>query len=45
MKGSVPCIEKQTILIDGVEQAITCYSGSNASVEDAWRKAREKAEK
>lgn len=32
--------EKQTILIDGVELTITCYSGSNISVEDAQRKAK-----
>lgn len=37
--------EKQNILIDGVEQDITCYGGSNVSVEDALRKAKEKAEK
>ena len=37
--------EKQTILIDGAEQTITCYGGSNVSVEDARRKAQEKAEK
>ncbi|HET6823727.1 MAG TPA: hypothetical protein VFH34_13855 [Anaerolineales bacterium] len=37
--------EKQTILIDGAGQTITCYGGSNVSVEDARRKAREKAEK
>ena len=38
-------IEKQTILIDGKSQEITCYGGSNVSVEDARIKAREKAEK
>lgn len=37
--------EKQTIPIDGLEQTITCYGGSNISVEDARRKAQEKAEK
>jgi hypothetical protein len=37
--------EKQTILIDGMEQGITCYGGSNISAEDARVKAREKAEK
>ena len=37
--------EKQTILMDGMQQAITCYGGSNVSVEDARRKAQEKAEK
>lgn len=37
--------EKQTILIDGVEQAITCYGGSNVSVDDARSRAKEKAEK
>jgi hypothetical protein len=38
-------IEKQTILIDGTEQQITCYGGSNISVEDAQARAKEKAEK
>ncbi len=38
-------IEKQKILIDGKQQEITCYGGSNISVEDARLKAREKAEK
>jgi len=38
-------IEKQRILIDGAEQEVTCYGGSNVSVEDARGKAREKAEK
>jgi hypothetical protein len=38
-------IEKQKILIDGVEQEVTCYGGSNVSVEDAQAKAREKAQK
>jgi hypothetical protein len=37
--------EKQTILVDGVELTLTCNSGSNISVEDAQRKAKEKAEK
>jgi hypothetical protein len=37
--------EKQKILIDGVEQDITCYGGSNISEEDARRRAKEKAEK
>ncbi|MFN8404525.1 MAG: hypothetical protein U0V48_13355 [Anaerolineales bacterium] len=38
-------LEKQTILIEGAEEEITCYGGSNVSVEDARRAAREKAEK
>jgi hypothetical protein len=38
-------IEKQTILIDGEKREITCYGGSNISVEDARRAALEKAEK
>jgi len=38
-------IEKQKILIDGAEQEIICYGGSNVSVEDARGKAREKAQK
>ena len=37
--------EKQTILIDRQPQAITCYGGSNISVEDARRVAQEKAQK
>jgi len=37
--------EKQSILIDGVEQEITCYGGSNLSEEEARTRAREKAEK
>jgi hypothetical protein len=37
--------EKQMILIDGVEQQITCYGGSNSSIADAQLKAKEKAEK
>ena len=38
-------IEKQKILIDGAEQEVTCYGGSNVSMEDARGKAREKAQK
>ena len=38
-------IEKQKILIDGQAQEITCYGGSNISVEDAQARAREKAQK
>lgn len=38
-------IEKQRILIDGQTQEITCYGGSNISVEDARRVAQEKARK
>jgi hypothetical protein len=38
-------VSKQTILIDGQPQAITCYGGSNVSVEDARRVAQEKAQK
>lgn len=38
-------VEKQKIMIDGMEQEITCYGGSNVSVEDARGKAKEKAEK
>ena len=37
--------EKQKILFDGVEQALTCYGGSNVSVDEARLKAKEKAEK
>lgn len=37
--------EKQKILIDGMEQDITCYGGSNISVEDARLRALEKIEK
>src|SRR4029079_19661235 len=37
--------EKQKILIEGVEQEITCYGGSNRSTEEARSRAREKAEK
>jgi len=38
-------LEKQKILIDGAEQEVTCYGGSNVSAEDARVKAREKAAK
>jgi hypothetical protein len=38
-------VEKQKILIDNRSQEITCYGGSNVSVEDARANAREKAEK
>jgi hypothetical protein len=38
-------VEKQKILIDGVEQEITCYGGSNTSIEEARYRAKEKAEK
>ncbi len=38
-------VEKQTIFIDGRKGEITCYGGSNVSVEDARRAALEKAEK
>lgn len=37
--------EKQMILIDGTEQQITCYGGSNISMEEARSRAKEKAEK
>jgi hypothetical protein len=37
-------IEKQKILIDGAEQEVTCYGGSNVSVEDARGRAKEKAQ-
>ena len=37
--------EKQKILIDGVEQTITCYGGSNSSAEEARSRAQDKAEK
>ena len=37
--------EKQKILVDGQAQEITCYGGSNVSIEDARGKAREKAQK
>ena len=38
-------VEKQKILIDGAAQEVTCYGGSNISVEDARAKAKEKAQK
>ncbi len=38
-------VEKQKILIDGAEQEVTCYGGSNISVDDARGKAKEKAQK
>ena len=38
-------VTKQKILIDGTEQQIVCYGGSNISMEDAQTRAREKAEK
>src|SRR5215216_4094808 len=37
--------EKQKIMIEGNEQEITCYGGSNLSLEDAGIKAKEKVEK
>lgn len=37
--------EKQRILIDGEEQEITCYGGSNLSTDDARARAKEKSEK
>ena len=37
--------EKQKIRIDGAEQEITCYGGSNSSTGEARLKAKEKAEK
>ena len=37
-------LEKTKILIDGAEQEVTCYGGSNVSVEDARGKAKEKAQ-
>ena len=37
--------EKQKILIDGAQQEVTIYGGSNVSIEDARGKVREKAEK
>lgn len=36
-------VEKVKILIDGAPQEITCYGGSNASLDDARRAAQEKA--
>lgn len=38
-------VEKRNIKIDGAEQEINCYGGSNISVEEARLRAREKAEK
>ena len=38
-------IEKRRITIDGADQFINCYGGSNISIEDARLRAREKAEK
>lgn len=38
-------VENQKILINGVEQQVTCYGGSNISIEDARSRAKEKAEK
>ena len=38
-------VEKRKITIDGAEQVINCYGGSNISVEEAQLRAREKAEK
>lgn len=38
-------VEKQKIVVDGKTQEITCYGGSNISIEDARAKAKEKAEK
>ncbi len=38
-------VEKQRILIDGQAQEVSCYGGSNVSMEDARGKAKEKAEK
>jgi hypothetical protein len=37
--------EKQKTLLEGAEQQITCYGGSNISIEDAQSRAKEKAEK
>ena len=37
--------EKQTIVIDGIEQIVTCYGGSNSSAEEARQRAKEKADK
>src|SRR5687767_6005470 len=37
--------EKQNILVDGQAQEITCYGGSNVSIEDARIKAKEKVQK
>jgi hypothetical protein len=38
-------IEKQKIMIDGEEKEITCYGGSNISIEDARVQATAKAQK
>jgi len=38
-------VEKRKILIDGMEQEINCYGGSNDSVEEAQQRAKEKSEK
>ena len=38
-------MEKQWIPIDGIEQVITCYGGSNISTEDARARAKEKVQK
>ena len=38
-------VEKRKLLIDGTEQEINCYGGSNNSVEEARLRAIEKAEK
>ncbi len=38
-------VEKQKITIDGTVQEVTCYGGSNISIEDARVRAREKIEK
>jgi hypothetical protein len=38
-------VEKQKIIIDGAQQEVTIYGGSNISIDDARGKAREKAEK
>ena len=37
--------EKERILIEGVEQEITCYGGSNTSMEEARLRAKDRAEK
>ena len=38
-------IEKQKIIIDGTQQEVTCYGGSNVSMDDARAKTQEKAQK
>ena len=38
-------VEKRKIHIDGMEQEINCYGGSNVSIEEARLRAKEKAEK